>query len=93
MNVLSSSLYPVLPYISICFIISHFLFSGRYNRKPGGILIYFSARGRATEQSVIFRIPTPGQGTIFVKIGSVTWSPLVIFYSGRSFQAICTLRM
>ena len=48
----------------------------------GRVLIYFSVRGRATEQSIIFRFPTPGQGIIFVKIGSMTGS---IFDSGRSF--------
>ena len=36
----------------------------------GGVLIYFSVRGRAAEQGIIFRSPTPGQGIIFVKIGS-----------------------
>ena len=52
---------------------------------PGGVLIYFSVRGRATEQGIIFRIPTPGQGIIFVKIGSMTGSTFVIFDSERSF--------
>ena len=59
----------------------------------GGVLIYFSVRGRAAEQGIIFRIPTPGQGIIFVKIGSMTGSIFVIFDSERSFWAICTLRM
>ena len=44
----------------------------------GGVLIYFSVRGRAAEQGIIFRIPTPGQGIIFVKIGSMTGSIFVI---------------
>ena len=50
-----------------------------------GVLIYFSARGRAAEQGVIFRIPTPGQGINFVKIGSMTGSIFVIFAFERSF--------
>ena len=28
---------------------------------PGEVLIYFSVRGRAAEQGIIFRIQTPGQ--------------------------------
>ena len=52
---------------------------------PGEVLIYFSVRGRAAEQGIIFRIPTPGQGIIFVKIGSMTGSIFVIFDSERSF--------
>ena len=37
----------------------------------GGVLIYFSVRGRAAEQGITFRIPNPGQGIIiFVEIGS-----------------------
>ena len=55
--------------------------------RGGGVLIYFSVRGRAAEQGIIFRIPTPGQGIIFVKIGSMTGSIFVIFDSERSFQA------
>ena len=51
----------------------------------GGILIYFSVRGRAAKQCIIFRIPTPGQGIIFVRIGSMTGSIFVIFDSERSF--------
>ena len=51
----------------------------------GVLLIYFSLRGRAAEQGIIFRIPTPGQGIIFVKIGSTTGSIFVIFESERSF--------
>ena len=47
--------------------------------------MYFSVRGRTAEQGVIFRIPTPGQGIIFVKIGSMTGSIFVIFYSERLF--------
>ena len=58
-----------------------------------GVLIYFSVRGRAAEQGLIFRISIPGQGIIFVKIGSMTGSIFVIFDSKRSFKAICTLRM
>ena len=34
-------------------------------KAPGEVLIYFSVRGRAAEQGIIFRIPTPGQGIIF----------------------------
>ena len=45
----------------------------------------FSVRGRAAEQGIIFRIPTPGQGIIFVKIGSMTGSIFFIFDSERSF--------
>ena len=51
----------------------------------GGALIYFSVRGRAAEQGIIFRIPTPGQGIIIVKIGSMTGSIFGIFDSERSF--------
>ena len=36
--------------------------------------MYFSVRGRAAEQGIIFRIPTQGQGIIFVNIGSTTGS-------------------
>ena len=43
---------------------------------PGEVLIYFSVRGRAAEQGIIFRILTPVQGIIFVKIGSTTGSIL-----------------
>ena len=46
--------------------------------RGGGLPIYFSLRGRAEEQGVIFSIPTPGQGIIFVKISSITGSILVI---------------
>ena len=62
---------------------------------PGGgvVLIYFSVRGSAAEQGIIFRIPNPEQGIIFVKIGSMTGSIFVIFDSERSFLAICTQRM
>ena len=57
-----------------------------HNRtSPRGVLICFSARGRAAEQGIIFRIPTPGQGIVFVKIGSMTGSIFVIFDSKRSF--------
>ena len=52
---------------------------------PGGVLIYFSVRGRAAEQGIIFRIPTPGQGITFVKIGSMTGYIFVIFDPERSF--------
>ena len=52
---------------------------------PRGVLIYFSVRGRAAEQGIIFRIPTPGQGIVFVKVGSMTGSIFVIFDSKRSF--------
>ena len=50
----------------------------------GGVLIYFSVR-RAAEQGIIFRIPTPGQGIIFVKIGSMTGYIFAFFDSERSF--------
>ena len=49
------------------------------------VLIYFSVRGRAAEQGIILRIPSPGQGIIFVKIGSMTGPIFVIFDSERSF--------
>ena len=54
-------------------------------RGGGGLLIYFSVRGRAAEQGIIFRIPTPGQGIVFVKIGFVTGSIFVSCDSKRSF--------
>ena len=38
----------------------------------------FSVRGRAAKQGIIFRIRTPGQGIIFVKIGSMKRSIFVI---------------
>ena len=60
---------------------------------PRGVLIHFSVWRRAAEQGIIFRIPTPGQGIIFVKIGSMTGSIFVIFYPERLFWDICTLRM
>ena len=40
----------------------------------GEVLIYFSVRGRAADQGIIFRISTPEQGIIFVQIGSMTGS-------------------
>ena len=55
------------------------------NPGGGGVLIYVSVRGRAAEQSIIFRIPTPEQGISFVKIGSMTGSLFVIFDAERSF--------
>ena len=57
------------------------------------MLIYFSVRGRAAEQGIVFRIPAPGQGIIFAKIGSMTGFIFVIFDSEGSFSAICTLQM
>ena len=51
----------------------------------GRVLTYFSVRGRAAEQGIIFRILTPGQGIIFVQIGSMTGSIFVIYDSERSF--------
>ena len=57
------------------------------NIPPGEVLIYFSVRGRAAEQGIIFRIPTPGQGIIFVKSGSMTGSIFVIFGS-ESFRKV-----
>ena len=55
-------------------------------KSPGGrVFIYISVRGSAAEQGIIFRIPTPGQGITFVKIGSITGSIFVIFDSERSF--------
>ena len=47
-----------------------------YMLSAGVVLIYFSVRGRAAEQGIIFRIPTLGQGIIFVKINSTTGSTL-----------------
>ena len=38
------------------------------------------ARGRAAEQGIIFRIPSPGQGIIFVKVGSMTGSIFCHFH-------------
>ena len=57
----------------------------------GGVLIYFSVRGRAAGQGIIFRIPTPGQGIIFVKIGSMTGSIFVILTPKGRFRpfALC----
>ena len=52
--------------------------------RGGGVLMYLYVRGRAAEQGIIFRIPTPGQGTIFVKIGSLTGSIFAIFDPERS---------
>ena len=60
--------------------------------KPHGAgYSYFSVRERSAEQGIIFRIVTPRQGIIFVKIGSITGSTFVIFDSERSFTqfAIC----
>ena len=54
-------------------------------KTPGEVLIYFSVRGRAAEQGIIFRIPTQGQGIIFVQLGSMTGSIFFIFDSERSF--------
>ena len=53
----------------------------------GGTHIFFlHGDVRAAEQGrIIFRIPTLGQGIIFVKIGSMTGSIFVIFDSERSF--------
>ena len=53
-------------------------------RGGGGTHIFFR-RVRAAEQGIIFRIPTPGQGIVFVEIGSMTGSIFVIFDSKRSF--------
>ena len=57
-------------------IVTHFFMAVCHAADPGGrgALIYFSVRGRAAEQGIIFRIPTPGQGIIFVKIGSTIGS-------------------
>ena len=60
---------------------------------PGEVLVYFSVRGRAAEQGIIFRIPTPVQGIIFVKISSMTGSIVVISDSERWFSVICTQQM
>ena len=57
---------------------------GGVDRKARGGTHMFSVRGRAAEQGITFRIPTPGQGIIFVKIGSMTGSIFVIFDSERS---------
>ena len=58
---------------------------GHDDPRGGGVLLYFSVRERAAEQGIIFRIPTPGQGIVFVKIGSMTGSMFVIFDSKRLF--------
>ena len=57
----------------------------------GEALIYLSVQGRATEQGIIFRIPTPGQGIVFVKIGSMTGSIFVILTPKGRFRpfALC----
>ena len=57
----------------------------------GGVLIYFSIRGRAAGQGIIFRIPTPGQGIFIVKIGSMTGSILAFFTLKGRFRpfALC----
>ena len=47
--------------------------------RGGGLLIYFSVRGRAAEQGINFSILTPELGIIFVKIGSMTGSIFVTF--------------
>ena len=52
---------------------------------PGGGTRIFFVWGSATEQGIIFRIPTLGQGIIFVKISSMIGSMFVIFDSERSF--------
>ena len=57
----------------------------RLYHTPGEVLIYFSVRGRAAEQGIIFRIQTPGQVIIFVQIGSMTGSIFFIFDSESSF--------
>ena len=59
----------------------------RLYKTPGGegVLVYFSVQGRAAEHGIIFRIPTPGQGIIFVEIGSMTGCIYVISDSERSF--------
>ena len=69
--------------------------SGDFSKKelPGEVLVYISVRGRAVEQGIIFRIPTPGHGIISVRISSLTGSIFLIFDSERSFSAICTLQM
>ena len=54
-------------------------------QRGGGVLKYFSPWGCAAEQGIIFRIPTLGQGIIFVKIGSMTGFMFVIFDSERPF--------
>ena len=59
-------------------------FSNINNQGGRGVLIYFSVRGRAAEEGIIFRILTPEQGIIFVKISSMTGSIFVIFDSERS---------
>ena len=63
--------------------LTHFLYDdlGKSNIKgksrapaPRGVLIYFSVRGRAAEQGIIFEILIPGQGIVVVKISSMTGS-------------------
>ena len=40
--------------------------SVRLDDTRGGVQIYFAVRRRAAENAIIFKIPTPGQGIIFV---------------------------
>ena len=76
---------PFCVVITVIFQFPLFSVVGKRMRESRGVLICFSVRGRAAEQGVIFRVPTPGQGIIFVKIGSMTGSIFVIFDSERSF--------
>ena len=45
--------------------------------------MYFSIRGHAAEQGIIFRILTPGQGIIFVKIRFTKGSRRLLFTPKR----------
>ena len=73
---ISSSMIPIsdLSFKSLVFrCYASLLFSVLESRGKGGYS-YFSVRGRAAEQGIIFRIPTAGQGIILIKIGSATGS-------------------
>ena len=63
-----------------------FMYHEAMSLGEGEVIIYFSVRGRAAELGIIFRIPAPGQGIIFVKIGCMTGSMFVIFDSEGPFR-------
>ena len=54
--------------IVVC-VSSTYMFALEKSKPRGGgrVVIYFSVQGRAAEQGIIFRVPTPGQGIIFCK--------------------------
>ena len=85
--------HPVLPVRSQNFVQRSMQNSRRLNSlslfftlvvAPRGVLKNFSVRGRAAEQGIIFRIPTPGQGVMSVKVGTMTGSIFVMFDFERS---------